>query len=46
MEYYFKFGGDVSLVEFISIFEEFKQVVLKQYKNLFKEHGLDPDIIK
>lgn len=46
IEYYFKFGGDVSLVQFISILEEFKQVVLKQYKNLFKEHGLDPEIIK
>src|SRR3989339_1053511 len=44
--YYFKFGGDVSLVKFISVLEEFKQVVLKQYKNLFKEHGLDSDIIK
>ena len=46
IEYYFKFGGDVSLVQFISILDEFKQVVLKQYKNLFKEHGLDPEIIK
>ena len=46
IEYYFKFGGDVSLVQFISILDEFKQVVLKKYKNLFKEHGLDPEIIK
>jgi len=45
-EYYFKFGGDVSLVQFISILDEFKQVIISQYKNLFKEHGLDHGTIK
>ncbi|MBA4406823.1 hypothetical protein C0389_06075 [bacterium] len=40
-EYYFKFGGDVSLMKLIEDLDEFKQIVSLKYKNLLSEHGLD-----
>ena len=39
-DYYFKFGGDVSLVQFIDSIEEFKRIVSLKYRDLFNEHGL------
>ena len=39
-DYYFKFGGDVSLVQFIDSMEEFKRIVSLKYRDLFNEHGL------
>lgn len=45
IEYYFKFGGDVSLSKFINQLEELKNVVRKKYKELFKQSGLDPQNI-
>lgn len=45
IEYYFKFGGDVSLSKFINQLEELKHVVKTKYKELFKQSGLDPQII-
>ncbi|NMB82588.1 MAG: hypothetical protein GYA14_12300 [Ignavibacteria bacterium] len=45
IEYYFKFGGDVSLSKFINQLEELKHVVKTKYKELFKQSGLDPQNI-
>lgn len=42
IEYYFKFGGDVSLSKFINELEELKGVVKTKYKELFKQSGLNP----
>ncbi len=39
-DYYFRFGGDVSLVQFIDSMEEFKRIVSLKYRDLFNEHGL------
>jgi len=41
-EYYFRFGGDLSLVNLIDNLDEFKEQVSNKYNNLFREHGLDP----
>ena len=40
-EYYFKYGGNVSLVRLIDSLDGFKQIVSSKYKNLLREHGLD-----
>lgn len=44
-EYYFKFGGDVSLIKLIDNIDEFKQAVTTKYQNLLREHGLDSNIL-
>lgn len=36
-EYYFKFGGDVSLMKLIEDLDEFKQIVSLKYKNLLSD---------
>lgn len=46
IEYYFKYGGDVSLSEFINGLEEFKTIVRDKYNELFKQSGLDPTNIR
>lgn len=45
VEYYFKFGGDVALSDFINSLEELKDLVKSKYKELFKQSGLDPQNI-
>jgi hypothetical protein len=42
-DYYFKFGGDVSLMKLLDSMDEFKRVVVSKYRNLYNEHGLDPN---
>jgi hypothetical protein len=45
-EYYFQYGGDISLVDFVNYLTDLKRVITKKYMELFKEHGLDPNLIK
>lgn len=45
IEYYFKFGGDVALSDFINSLDELKDIVKTKYKELFKQSGLDPQNI-
>ena len=42
-DYYFKFGGDISLVKLLDSVDEFKRMVSSKYRDLFNEHGLDPN---
>ncbi|MCX6170468.1 MAG: hypothetical protein NTX65_14070 [Ignavibacteriales bacterium] len=42
-EYYFRFGGDISLVKLLDSVDEFKRLVSNKYRDLFNEHGLDPN---
>jgi hypothetical protein len=44
-EYYFEYGGDISLVEFVNYLANLKMGITKKYLELFKKHGLDPNII-
>jgi hypothetical protein len=45
-EYYFQYGGDISLVDFVNYLTDLKRIITKKYMELFKEHGLDPNLIK
>ena len=40
IEYYFAFGGDLALTEFIKGLEDFKTFTERKYKELFKKSGL------
>jgi hypothetical protein len=40
IDYYFQFGGDIALPEFVKGLEEFKNAVESKYKDLFKKSGL------
>ena len=41
IEYYFDFGGDVALSDFIKNLDQFKTMVQNKYKDLFNKSGLD-----
>lgn len=41
IDYYFSFGGDLALADFIKNLEKFKILVNDKYKNLFNKSGLD-----
>ncbi len=41
IEYYFEFGGDVALSDFIMSLYQFKTMVKDKYKDLFNKSGLD-----
>ena len=41
IEYYFDFGGDVALSDFIKDLDQFKTMVQNKYKDLFNKSGLD-----
>ncbi len=43
-DYYFKYGGDISLEEFLNYIPNLRQAVTQKYKSLFKDHGLDKDL--
>lgn len=43
IDYFFKFGGDMALMEFVSSLEEFKRIVTRKYYSLIKNSGLDPN---
>lgn len=45
-EYYFQYGGDIALVDFVNYLTDLKKIITKKYMELFKEHGLDPNLIK
>jgi len=40
IEYYFKFGGDIALSDFVQSLDKFKLMVDKKYKELFNKSGL------
>jgi hypothetical protein len=40
-DYYFKYGGDLTLIEFVEELEKIKVSVFKKYAELFKKHGLE-----
>ena len=44
-DFYFTFGGDVALKEFVHELDNVKKSVVKKYSDLFKEHGLDQEWI-
>lgn len=46
IEYYFTFGGDIALKEFIDELEETRNEVARKYYELFKKSGLDEDWLK
>jgi hypothetical protein len=39
-DYYFKYGGDLTLIEFVEELEKIKRTVFKNYAELFKKNGL------
>lgn len=41
VSYFFDFGGNVSLANFINNLETFKKLVHKKYSELFQQYGLD-----
>lgn len=41
IEYYFQFGGDLALPEFIDELETLKNLVKQKYNNLFNNSGLN-----
>jgi len=41
IDYYFKFGGNIVLKDFINNLDEFKKLVQKKYKILFNQSGLN-----
>lgn len=45
VEYYYKFGGDVELSEFIQGLDKIKLIVKQKYNDLLKQSGLDPQKI-
>lgn len=40
-DYYFQYGGDLTLIEFVEELERIKVSVFKKYADLFKKHGLE-----
>src|SRR5690554_885614 len=40
-DYYFQYGGDLTLIEFVEELERTKVEVFKKYAELFKKHGLE-----
>lgn len=46
LDYYFNYGGNLSLEDFVSNLDEFKFELHQKYSELFKKHGLDPTKIK
>ena len=44
-DYYFTFGGDLALKEFVEDLNKTKKLVEKKFYELFKQHGLDTDWI-
>ena len=42
-DYYFIFGGDLALKEFVDELEDTRNVVAKKYHELFKKYGMDED---
>jgi hypothetical protein len=44
-EYYFEYGGDISLVDFVNYLTNLKTTITKKYLELFKRHGLDPNLM-
>lgn len=46
IEYYFRYGGDLPLLEFIDRLDAFKKAVYKKYFNLIRNSGLDPGLLK
>lgn len=44
-DYYFIYGGDLALKDFIEELNTMQKLVAKKYYDLFKEHGLDTDWI-
>ena len=45
VEYYYKFGGDVELSEFVQGLDNLKLMVKQKYNDLLKQSGLDPQNI-
>lgn len=45
LDYYFNYGGNLSLENFVRGLEVFKKSVSSKYSELFKKHGLDPNKI-
>jgi len=45
-DYYFNYGGNIALKDFVLSLDEIKKDVIKKYFELFKEHGLDQDSIE
>lgn len=45
-DYYFTFGGDMALKEFVDELENTRNIVAKKYYDLFKRYGLDEDRLK
>jgi hypothetical protein len=45
-DYYFCYGGDLALKEFVEELDDVKKSVIKKYSDLFKSHGLDSDWIE
>jgi hypothetical protein len=43
-DYYFRYGGDLTLIEFVTKLDRIKADVFRKYAALFKKHGLDKDI--
>lgn len=40
-DYYFHYGGDLTLIEFVEELENIRVAVFKKYSELFKKHGLE-----
>jgi len=40
-DYYFHYGGDLTLIEFVEELDKIKVSVFKKYAELFKKHGLE-----
>ena len=45
-DYYFEYGGNVSLQAFLDKLQKSNSDVAKKYAELFKKYGLDPDEFK
>lgn len=44
-DFYFHFGGNLNLNNFMNELESLREGIDKKYENLFRKHGLDPDEI-
>jgi hypothetical protein len=40
-DYYLKYGGDLTLIEFVAELDRVKAMVFKKYSDMFRKHGLD-----
>jgi len=43
-DYYFKYGGDISLEEFLNYIPNLKEAITQKYKKLFKDSGLEKEL--